>query len=145
MDRGQLLKEAFKREFGAGPKKSYDTFIIFFSLILLFLFLGGLIYYETIFIKQRGDLENPWVVFKELCKAHQLNRSDRLVLQRAADELDLDDPLPLFIEPRFLKSLLENKDFQTDRLTVLKLLHQFFGIEPPDRQSSIISSIKKHN
>jgi len=142
-DGRELLREAFGNDFGNTSKKSSETLVVFFFLILLFLFVGGLVYYDTVYLKNRGNLENPWVVFRELCKAHQLNRNDKVFLQRAADVLDLDDPLPLFIEPKYLLSLLDNKDFQTDRIEALKLLHQFFDFEPPDRMSGIISAVNK--
>ena len=116
--------------FNSGSRRTSEAITIFLLLLLLCLLISGLIYYDAVYLKQQKNLENPWVVFKELCKAHQLRRREKLFLQRAADGLGLDDPLPLFIEPKFLMSLLENNDFKEDRMEVMKLLHMFFGIEP---------------
>ena len=57
-----------------------------------------------------------------------MTRSERRFLRVLADELDLDDPLPLFIEPSYFTTSLENEHLTAHRKTILYMLKKLYDI-----------------
>jgi len=49
--------------------------------------------------EKRGTYNNPWALFRELCKAHQLDRASCRLLRELARSQRLDQPARLFLEP----------------------------------------------
>lgn len=129
----QTLKQMMGRDFNS---KMYGGNLYFFIVFFMLLFAAvvGLVYYDTNYRQNRSNLENPWLVFQELCKAHQLTRTERKFLKQLAQILQLDDPLPLFIEPKYLVGALENKNCAADRSSIEYFLRKLFDINPGEEK-----------
>ena len=49
--------------------------------------------------ERQRNKHSPWRLFTDLCKAHKLSRRERRMVHRLAQELQLDQPAILFVEP----------------------------------------------
>jgi hypothetical protein len=76
--------------------------------------------------------DNPWNLFRELCSAHELSRSEQQLLRLIADEQDWENPLQIFIEPLHLKSALDHKRFEKSRSMIASLLIKLFDLDMKD-------------
>ena len=122
--------EEVSESFRAGSQGIW-IFVTFF--IFLIALAAGLIYFD-IYVRQRNkaDLDNPRFLFIELVRAHELNRTEKQFLTDFADESNLEDPLPLFIEPEYFLTALDDERFRESYRTIAYLLKKLFGIEHAD-------------
>jgi hypothetical protein len=70
--------------------------------------------------------DSPAALFVELCAAHQLTRMERSLIERVAEAADVSDPLPIFIEPRYLQDATENSKFKEVKQIIEYLLTKLF-------------------
>ncbi|MDR0704308.1 MAG: hypothetical protein LBF88_04895 [Planctomycetaceae bacterium] len=114
----------------SGTALSYYYFIllIFFILVIILFYLLHKFYWEQYIFSQ----ENPWNLFRELCSAHGLNRSEQQLLRQIADEQHWENPLQIFIEPLHLKSALDHKRFEKSRPMIKSLLIKLFDLDTKD-------------
>ena len=74
---------------------------------------------------------NPWALFRSLCRAHQLQRQEVRLLRRVARAQQLDQPARLFLEPEWIHTLRDNPRFRHDLTTLEQLGRQLFAdLEP---------------
>jgi uncharacterized membrane protein (DUF106 family) len=106
----------------------YLILFIFFILVIIFFYLLRKFYWEQYVL----SLDNPWCLFRELCVAHELNRSEQQLLRQVADEQHWENPLQIFIEPLHLKSALDNKRFEKSRSMIESLLIKLFDLDMKD-------------
>jgi len=123
-----ILTQGLRREFSSG---SQGVWFVFVFLILLFALVGGLIYFD-IFIRRRhkAGFDNPRYLFTELVRAHGLTRVERQFLMDFAGKLDLEDSLPLFIEPKYFLAALDDDRFRASHGMIEYLLKKLFDIDP---------------
>lgn len=68
--------------------------------VIIFLFAAGYFVLQWFAMRQKnGQKHSPKELFRELCEAHGLERQERKLLIRIADELELSDRTGLFIRP----------------------------------------------
>ncbi len=124
----QTLKERFSREFDPSEKSTGLPYYLT-AFVILGLLVAGLVYGDRKYRQfQKDGYENPAMLFRELCAAHQLTKLERGLLKDIAQELDLEDALPLFIDPKFFFSALEEPRFAESRKAIKYLLGKFFDI-----------------
>ena len=126
------LREGMGNAFRTGANGTWIFVIFFLFLIVLTV---GLIYFD-IYIRQRNKagIDNPHYLFTELVRAHDLNRVEKHFLSDFADESDLEDPLPLFIEPEYFLAALDDDRFRESHRMIAYLLKKLFNIEHADFQ-----------
>lgn len=140
----QALRQGMGKGFMTGFSDG-NLYLYLGFFVILFTVIVGLVYYDANYRQHHSNLENPWIVFRELCKAHQLTWTEAKFLKKLAVELDLDDPLPLFIEPRYFVGALENKALESSKPTIQYLLKKFFGIKPGQETSFQTQIIDDHS
>ncbi|MDR2705445.1 MAG: hypothetical protein LBC02_06675 [Planctomycetaceae bacterium] len=106
----------------------YTLLLIFFILVIFLFYLLHKFYWEQYVLSQ----DNPWNLFRELCSAHKLNRSEQQLLRQIADERHWENPLQIFIEPLHLKSALDHKRFEKSRSMIESLLIKLFDLDVKD-------------
>lgn len=127
-ERARILREALGRDFGPNSFRTNLYYIVFFMILAAVV--GALIYYDVHYRRRfQSAYEDPDLLFKELCKAHELTRSERRFLRNFADRLDLDDPLPLFIEPNHFLAVMDDRDFTEFRPTIRYFLGKLFDLK----------------
>jgi preprotein translocase subunit SecG len=114
----------------SGTMLSYYYFIllIFFILCLVLFYLLHELYWEQYVVSR----ENPWNLFRELCSAHKLNKSERQLLRQIAEEQQWENPLQIFIDPLHLKSALDHKRFEKSYSMIEALLIKLFDLDMKD-------------
>ncbi|MDR1963659.1 MAG: hypothetical protein LBQ50_07765 [Planctomycetaceae bacterium] len=116
----------------------YYLFIFAFFVLGIILFY---LLYQYYWERHVLSLDNPWNLFRELCTAHELNRSEQLILRHIAEEQHWDNPLPVFIEPSYLQSALNHKRFEKSRSLIESLLEKLFSFNTKnDLPTSVIPS-----
>ena len=126
----ERLNQAFQEEFttGMGDLRSYLYYAVF--LIFLGALTGVLVYYDM--NRRRAEMEgfdNPKRLFRELCAVHRLTAAERKFLRDFAEDADLEDPLPLFIEPRYFYDALDRPEHTASRQMIRYLLVKLFDIK----------------
>ena len=98
-------------------------------LIGVFLAIGlfwiGLYYWDKHRKQIRRDGHNPKSLFLELCRSHQLSRSERSLLLRVAEMKQLNQPTAIFIDPAILGSLAASSSSGAGEYKAL--LEKLFG------------------
>ena len=121
---------------------------------LLLLIVAGAVIAFTIwlayqFLKQRKELASPVTVhgiYKKLCRIHNLTIIERYMLHKVRKQTGLDDPLPLFVEPKYFSQVLEDKNMSAYRLTIHKIMQKLFGyqqgkpVSQPTAQPNVTAS-----
>lgn len=54
--------------------------------------------------RRQRTTHSPWLLFQELCAAHELSYAERSVAKHLAKELRLEQPGVLFVEPAWWES-----------------------------------------
>ncbi|MDR1485225.1 MAG: hypothetical protein LBT09_10435 [Planctomycetaceae bacterium] len=93
----------------------------FIALIVLALLLERYFVY-----RMKTVADSPAALFVELCAAHQLTRMERNLLERVAESADMNDPLPVFMEPKYLQEAIDNRKFKDLQQMIEYLLTKLF-------------------
>lgn len=125
------LKRGLGRGFGSNSFRTNLAYIVFF--LFLFLVVGGLIYYDMKYRQRLQKVhEDPDMLFRELCAAHELTKVENRFLRDFAKENRLRNPLPLFIEPKYFERALKRENDDATRSTLEYLLEKLFDLTPED-------------
>lgn len=117
------------QEFSSSTPRHQNNYYFAIFFVFLFAVTGGLIYFDYRYRQRmRHGFDDAWALFRELCREHGMTRTERHFLKLVADELELDDPLPLFIEPQHLMKALENEHLAEHRKTTRYMLRKLFEI-----------------
>ncbi|MDR1479677.1 MAG: hypothetical protein LBJ00_12150 [Planctomycetaceae bacterium] len=93
----------------------------FIALIVL-----GVLFERYLVYRMKVTADSPAALFVELCSAHQLTRMERNLVERVAEAADINDPLPIFVEPQYLLDAIENVNFRNYRQMIEYLLTKLF-------------------
>jgi len=75
---------------------------------------------------------DPWGLFRSLCRAHRLPRVEVRLLQRVAHARQLDHPARLFLEPERFHIPCDDPRFGRDRAMLAQIASRLFaGLEAP--------------
>jgi len=78
-------------------------------------------------IPPEGSYCSPKHLWRELCRAHQLSRSQIRLLQRIATRGQLDVPCELFVESTHLKRAAQTAEFSRYREQIATITAHLFG------------------
>jgi hypothetical protein len=124
----QSLKESFGQGFNPSARGRGMTYYLVI-LSILGLLTAALIYLDKRYRQfQKDGYDNPEMLFRELCVAQQLTKVERALLKDIALELDLENSLPLFVDPQLFVRALTEPRFIEQRKTIKYLLGKFFDI-----------------
>ena len=145
-ERRELLN-SFRQGFNAGSQKTGTKSIsLYVGIFILVAVTGGLIAWSFYRRHQsKTAVDSPRYLFTELARVHELTWVERQFLLNFADESDLEDPLPLFIEPQYFLSALDNDRYQESHRTIAYLLKKLFDIERGDFRVSTPSPKRTHS
>jgi hypothetical protein len=76
-----------------------------------------------------ASFNSPPELFRELCRAHRLDFSQRRLLKRLAAAWDLASPAFLFVEPNYFETTKLPAEWEHDTLRVEKLRARLFAKE----------------
>ncbi|MDR1052844.1 MAG: hypothetical protein LBL39_01605, partial [Planctomycetaceae bacterium] len=93
---------------------------------LIALIVLGVLLERYLMYRMKMTADSPSALFIELCAAHQLTRMERLLVERVAELADIDDPLPVFVEPKYLADAIDNLNFRNSRQMIEYLLTKLF-------------------
>ena len=71
--------------------------------------------------------QDPWHLFRQLCTAHQLNKSQVRLLKRLAKQDSLESPIPLFLEPERLRKIAKGTSARREQTKIQDLAKVLFG------------------
>jgi hypothetical protein len=77
--------------------------------------------------QRERNTNSPWYLFIDLCKAHKLSRRERNVLQRLAQQYQLDQPAMLFVEPLWLSAEIAGSAWNQRLDELDRLRHRLFA------------------
>ena len=129
--------------FASGSGSSWIFLFFFVFLVALAI---GLVYFD-LHLRRRSKvgIDNPHYLLTELIRAHELTRVEKQFLTDFADESNLTDPLPLFIEPKYFLSALDDDRFQESHRMIEYLLKKLFDIEHGGFTSSKVPQEKLYS
>jgi hypothetical protein len=130
---GREIIDGINKHFTANPKPPVPywfpvTITVFASLLIIW------VIYQICSYFQKIDADNPWSLYKQLCKVHHLNFIEKRVIHKLLQENQLNDPLPIFVEPEYLKKAIDDDSLKNDRMVVQILLDKLF--QPEIRQQA---------
>ena len=93
------------------PSKDHqfgEFFLLFLAGVVL-IFMAWLAY--QLYVQRSRNLspDSAWGVYQKLCQVHNLNFQERLVIRKVFHWNELEDPLPLFVEPNYFKQILADE------------------------------------
>ncbi len=102
--------QSFSNKFGKGSDRASNSTIIVAVVVVVASVVLSFWLYDRYSRSRstKGGYTSIRGLFRDLCKAHELSRPQQVLLRKIAKELNLDDPLPLFIEPRYLLRALSD-------------------------------------
>jgi hypothetical protein len=117
-----------------GRQAGIDTQGLTTTLLVFCLFFVCVWAVARVFIKPEGagSLSNPKVLFRELCRAHELSRREWWFLTRLASHHQLINPSRLFLEPQWLDPAVCGESWRGHAARLRELrLRIFAGIASP--------------
>ncbi|MDR2345976.1 MAG: hypothetical protein LBE18_07910 [Planctomycetaceae bacterium] len=108
----------------------------------------AVIFERYLVYRMKITADSPTALFIELCAAHQLTRMERSLIERVAEAADINDPLPIFIEPKYLQNAIDNPIFRSLRQSIEYLLAKLFETKSETsiiKRSSILIQSELNN
>jgi hypothetical protein len=116
-----------------------DPGLIFVSLVVLVAVVVFLAWLNKMMNRQdnRRLYNNPKQLFRSLCRAHDLSRSQQRLLLHIARHLNLAQPAVLFVEPERLDQVAKAWQSQSAGAQLVELKQILFeGMNAPDSPAS---------
>ncbi|MDR2762281.1 MAG: hypothetical protein LBB88_06720 [Planctomycetaceae bacterium] len=98
--------------------------------------------------RMKTTADSPSALFIELCAGHQLTRMERNLIEQVAKNADINDPLPIFIEPKYLINAINKQVFQNSQQAIEYLLAKLFESKSESsiiKRSSILLQSESNN
>lgn len=110
-------------------ENAHFNFPHFIILALVVLVVASLIWALTRWQESEAawNIDNPQRLFTDLCKKHELNSKDTLLLKKIGRELQLPQPASMFCDPSILVSAMKLEKFHDLHTHLAKLGEEFFG------------------
>ena len=129
-EKAKQIFENINDTFSAKPSAKDHQFGEFFLLLIagaVLIFVIWLAYQFYVQRKQNSSPDTAWGLYKKLCQVHNLSLKERYVIRTVCRWNELDDPLPLFVEPNFFKQVLADATMQRYHPVVHSILDKLFG------------------
>ncbi|MDR1291105.1 MAG: hypothetical protein LBK06_07890 [Planctomycetaceae bacterium] len=123
-DVGTMSKSMQDRKYENDNETLFGYLTAVIGLIALIVL--GVLLERYLMYRMKVTADSPSALFIELCAAHQLTRMERLLVERVAEAADINDPLPVFMEPKYLADAIDNLNFKNSRQMIEYLLTKLF-------------------
>jgi len=128
-ERASQVFDGINKHFGGNSDTTDQQFGQFFLLItagVVLVLVVGLAYQLFMQSSMSSAPETSWGLYKKLCRVHRLSMSEKYVVRKLYRLVGLEDPLPLFVEPNYLKQILTDTTMIQYHATVQNILHKLF-------------------
>ncbi|MGL4595461.1 MAG: hypothetical protein ACRCUY_12110 [Thermoguttaceae bacterium] len=126
----QLKKGMTVNFFGGSHSTNSSPVGLIVFLLVIALFLIFIFFLDRNYRHSKNDaITNSNELFRELCRAHQLAMRERLLLVEIAEDASLENPLPLFVEPKYLLDTLQDFDLVSVHPLISTIIATLFGKE----------------
>jgi hypothetical protein len=127
-----LADRSVLRDMGSGFREKREHFdatdLLFWFLIVVGIFIVLAVVARVLGRHDKHRLfNNPRVLFKALCRAHELDRAARRLLMRIARAQELNPPARLFLEPKLFELQRLGPAFQSRQAEIESLASKIFG------------------
>jgi len=113
-----------------------EFFLMLIAGIVLF-FVVWLAYQFFMHRKKISSPDTAWGLYRKLCQVHNLSVMEMYLVSKISRQVGLDDPLPLFVEPNYIKQVLADKTMARHHPTVQVLLEKIFGCDQEILQQTV--------
>lgn len=125
----RIAEEAFRGKFGNRASRPSNSLIIIIAgsvliFLVLALFLGDR-YFRRFKIKDGYYNRNS--LFREICHAHHFTKHEQKVLWDIAKMLRLENPLDLFVEPKYLEQIVSKRSSEFPLETLRNIFTELFN------------------
>ena len=119
----QRLGDRFRRD----TTDFYDYNLLAVLAIAAAIAIGLLLLHQFARRREHGKSYNsPPELFRELCRAHRLDRRERRLLKRLAAAWGLASPAYLFIEPNYFDTTRLSAEWEQDAQRIARLRRRLF-------------------
>jgi hypothetical protein len=144
---GEVSKSMQRRRYDQDNEVLFGYLTVVIGVIgLVFL---GFLFERYLVYRMKISVDGPMALFVELCVAHQLTRMERNLLELVAETTDISDPLPIFMDPKYLIAASDNNKFKDVKQIIEYLLIKLFESKPDSsitkRSSILLQSEKDSN
>ncbi|MGL6196305.1 MAG: hypothetical protein ACRC2T_15925 [Thermoguttaceae bacterium] len=81
------------------------------------------------FSVRKESYNNPRHLFRELCSTHEFSRKQSRLLSKVAKELQLENPLLIFVEPKYLNNAIEENIIPGLTEDLKNIYHELYNDE----------------
>ena len=144
-DDAKQIFESISDSLSAKSSKDHqfgEFFLLLFAGAVL-IFITWLAYQFYVQRKQSVSPDSAWALYKKLCQVHNLSLKERSVIRKVRRWNELEDPLPLFIEPNYFKQILADEKMIRFHLVVQELLKKLFS--PEQEMSQELPEVNNDN
>lgn len=126
---------------GNRPESGYSTTFRMFTVLVLLAILGAAFgtYYANRYIwnrERKDSYDDDRELFHNLCHLHDIDRKGQKFLRNFASEMEVDDPLLLFIEPHFFDMAIADPAYADNRSLLIRLRVRLFGsVDAEDKET----------
>ncbi|MDR1384451.1 MAG: hypothetical protein LBJ67_11515 [Planctomycetaceae bacterium] len=122
---GTEIIKGLNKQFTASPKQPIPYWFPVTVTVFILLFVIWVVY-KIYSYSQKIDADNPWSLYKQLCKVHHLSFIEKRVIYKVLHENQLSDPLPLFVEPEYLKKAINDDSLKNDHDIIQNIFDKLF-------------------
>jgi len=130
------LNDQFSAKSSAKDHQLGEVFLLFVAGAVL-AFVIWLAYQLYVQRKQSLSPDSAWGLYQKLCQVHHLSFKERSVIRKVCRWNGLEDPLPLFVEPKYFKQILADETMFRFHEVVQELLSKLFSHGQELSQESI--------
>jgi hypothetical protein len=110
-DRGTLLREMGREFRGERAKVDYTDVLLVIAATIAAVIVFWLLARFAALREGRGPVNNPKLLFNQLCQAHGLSRSQRRLLMQLGDQAQLTPAPAIFLRPELFDRALADPQF----------------------------------
>ena len=119
------ISKQFSSSSPAKGQQSGELFLLLITAAVL-VFVVWLAYQFFGQKEKHTTADNAWDVYKKLCRAHNLNVTEKHVVRKVYRQIGLDDPLPLFVEPEYFRQTLNDESMSSCHSIVRDIMKKLF-------------------
>ncbi len=126
-DRGALLRDMGSGFRGDRPRVDATEVAMVIAATIAAVVAFWLLARFASFREGRGSSNNPKLLFRQLCQAHGLSRTQRSLLQQIGDRAEVAPPPAIFLRPELVDAALKDPQFEQFRGDLAALRRRLFA------------------
>jgi len=124
--------EIMRHQFGHGGNSSIsNTTLLIIAVCVIVGGLGTLFVVDRVYrvYNTKNGYYSPGKLFRELCQSHEFTKYQQTILRDIARELQLKNPVVLFVEPRHLELAITEQVVRHPQESIRHIYSELFGID----------------